>query len=248
MSKLPLSVVILTHRADERLVKCLKSVDFADEILVLDDNSHFNWSKYPHVKVHKIACPIDDFGTVRNQGLKLAKNEWVFFLDSDEYLDGHAESHFAKAIAQEELDGFWLRRIDIYAKHTMSHGEVGHVYFLRLMRKKVAQFERTVHEFGVVAGDTENMEAIIRHEPHLNVTEFFEKITRYAYLEAQSRPKYSKGKWWFEVIFYPPGKFLYNYLLKLGFLDGWPGFVYAYCMSFHSLLVRIYLYDRFQAK
>lgn len=245
MSKLPLSVVIMAHRSDDRLRRCLASVTFADEIIVLDDNSGQDWRKYPSVKVVAFSCPLD-FSAVRNQGLTVATHEWVLFLDSDEVLDQQASTMLPAALENSEINGYYLPRIDWFKGRALKYGEVGNVQILRLVRKSKARFVRQVHEVAQVQGKTANFHVKIDHFPHKNVSEFVSKVNNYARIEASSRPPYSQLRWWTEVICFPLGKFVVNFFGKLGCLDGWRGLVYAYCMSLHSLLVRMYVYEQQQ--
>jgi glycosyltransferase involved in cell wall biosynthesis len=238
-NKLPISAIIITNRDDFRLQLSLKSLEFADEILV-----------------EKTGI-ISDFSTIRNECIKKAKHEWVFFLDSDEYLqpcDGFYNSIEAM-INNDLISGVNFNRVDIFHGKKMHWGETRNNFQLRLFRKNVYYFSGKVHEvliprviksFSSTNNDVKRIvnsdEVAIIHNSHLSISEFIQDVTNYAKIHSQNLSN-NKSKLKLEMIIFPAGKFLMNYFLKLGFLDGWRGLVYAIVMSLHSLISRVIAYE-----
>ena len=89
-------------------------------------------------------------------------------------------------------------------------------------------------------------ENCINHYPHQTLKEFIEYINHYSSLRAEELYNQGKKVNVFEIVVWPLGKFVYNYFINLGFLDGPQGFVYAFMMSFHSFLARAKLYTKCQ--
>ncbi|HYD35588.1 MAG TPA: glycosyltransferase family 2 protein [Vitreimonas sp.] len=223
---LPVTVVVITDRNDERLQRCLASVSWAKEVLVEDYSGQ----------------KITDFSLVRNLVLQKVSQPWILFLDSDEWLEDKAATEIAHAITQP-CQGFYLQRKDIFLNKVMNWGEVRNVWLLRLARRGAIHFKRAVHEVPQVGPATARLESLIYHHSHLSQTDFMSKVSYYASLEAKQRPPLSKSSLLLQLLFFPPGKLLYNLFIKLGFLDGWRGIVYIWMMSLHSLLVRVYQYE-----
>lgn len=226
----PLTVIILTHRRDGRFKQAVASAAWANEILVAD------YSKKP---------PISNFAVTRNKLLKQAKNDWVFFLDSDELIEEKSWPHLETLIRDAQLEGVFVRRRDVFHGRLLRFGETGNTWLLRLMRKRAARFSRPVHEVAAVSGKTRRSRITLTHFAHVNITEFLQDITHYAQLEAEYQtdrqlPSFLLG---LKIIVYPKGKFFANYFLKLGFLDGWQGLAYAVIMSLHSVFVRVFAYE-----
>lgn len=249
MSQVPISVIILNHRHDERLAACLSSISFAKEVLVLDYESGVDWKKWqgklPLTVVPKNG-PLKDFSAARRESLLQAECDWVLFLDSDEVLEKNAPQYITEAIQNQTVVGFFIKRIDVFFNHEMKYGEVGNVKILRLVKKTAARFERPVHEIIEVAGPTALSLIKVHHYAHLSITEFLSKVARYAEIEAMFREKYSFARLLFELLVFPPGKFIFNYFFKLGFMDGMHGLLYAVMMSLHSVLVRVFAYEKLE--
>lgn len=247
-TKLPLSVVILTHRSDKRFEKALSSAQKAQEVLVIDYQSQNDWKdlqkKYTF-SVVKRTGPIENFSFERNFALKQAHHDWVFFLDSDEIIPEENWLSIEKCLSQNEIAGFWVHRKDVFYGKELRFGETGNQRFLRLIQKEKAEYLRPVHEKAEVTGKTATSKITLLHFSHQNISEFIQDITRYASMEAEYQndnllSDFSLGV---KTILYPKAKFLSNYFLKLGFFDGWRGLVYAVMMSLHSLMVRVFSYE-----
>ncbi|MEK7565928.1 MAG: hypothetical protein AAB506_02700, partial [Patescibacteria group bacterium] len=130
-------------------------------------------------------------------------------------------------------------RRDVFWGKELKHGEAGSIKLLRLGKKDAGEWQRKVHEVWQINGPTKTLNNYLYHYPHPTISEFLSSINNYTDIDILEQKKFS----YFRLIFNPPGKFIYNYFLKLGFLDGYPGLVYAFMMSFHSLLVRVKMWE-----
>lgn len=226
----PISVIILTHRRDGRWKQAVASAQWAKEILIAD---------YSKKK------PIVNFSVERNKLLKRAKNDWVFFVDSDEVIEAKSWPHIETLIRNSQLDGVYVRRQDVFHGRLLRFGETGTVWLLRLMRKRAAHFSRPVHEVAQVKGATRRSRITLKHFTHTSITEFLQDITRYAQIEAEYQTDSQLPIFLLalKTVIYPKGKFVANYFFRLGFLDGWQGLTYAVMMSLHSVFVRVFSYE-----
>lgn len=213
-------------------------------------------NKYANPKIKIFKRKLDcDFAEQRNFGLSKAKNEWVLFLDADEIVTPALKKEifnlpclrrqeFSTAKQQAPLiyDGFYLNRQDVWNGKILKHGEFskygwfGNAKLLRLGRKKAGKWVRPVHELWNIKGEVGILKNPIIHFSHQDLREFINKINYFSDLHATALKKEGKKSSIMKIIVWPVGKFVYNYIFRLGFLDGLEGFVISIYMSMHSFL------------
>lgn len=253
MPKSSITAIIITNRSDERFERALASVQWADAVLIVDNQSAADWKsleKKFHFSLFSRENKIKNFAQARNDIIFHVKTEWVLMLDSDEMLPETAVSEIRTLIESDFYDVLQSRRIDYFWGVAVRFGEPSAVLLTRLFKKEQVRFHRAVHEVAVPKPSARigMTEFKIDHFSHENMTSFLQKVIEYAKIEASTRnakPElYTKRRVLLELCSFPMGKFLYNYIVLLGFLDGYRGFVYALMMSLHSFFVRVFLYEK----
>jgi len=244
-----ISAVVLTHNSEKTLKRTLTSVKFCDEILIVDDGSNDNTlgiaKKYTDHIIHRTLS--DNFAKQRNFAMAEAKNEWVLFVDADEEVSHELSDEIKKNINKNDFVSYYIKRRDHFWGRELHHGEVEEAYkdgFIRLMKKNTGKWVGEVHEEFVTDKPTGQLSFYLDHFPHPTLSEFIAEINRYSTLRSKELLKESYNPSIIEIMFVPIGKFMYTYFLKLGFLDGPPGFVYSFFMSFHSFLTRAKAYQQ----
>lgn len=238
-----ISTVILYKNEKESLKRCLDSLTWCDDVVIVHDahDAHADPpATRPGVSVIKRILQ-SDFSAQRNFGMQYAKNEWVLFLDADEELSSELIETLRNFSPDPEISAYAIPRIDIFWNQRIVHGEVGSAAsdgILRLVHKKMGTWEGAVHETYHTKGLTERLDHSIFHYPHQTIAEFIQDINFYSSIRAREVEGRPKWQLFAEMILYPPLKFMYTYFIKLGILDGAAGFVYSFMMSFHSFLVR----------
>ncbi len=225
--KLVLSAVILTNKDPKKIGPTLDSVSFADETIIIRDHPDF----------HPLA---GDFAAQRNYGLSKAKGDWVLMIDDDEIVSPALAVEIKKAITSAQHRAYYLIRRDRYLGQTLKHGETGNIKIIRLAKKDTGRFVRPVHEFWKVKGRAGELTNPLLHERGELVTPFIERIAFYGPIDAQSLNSEGKPFSYARLLANPLAKFIYNYKIKLGFLDGYLGLFQAYLMSVQSISVRIF--------
>lgn len=216
------------------------------EIIVLVDSKHKNTKtikKDSSAVITTFHTLNEDFAAQRNFALSLCTKTWVLFVDEDEEVSPGLITEIASAILQDSNDGYMVRRCDVFMGRVLKHGETGNIELLRLAKKSAGIWERPVHEVWHVAGNIGVLNSPLIHRAHPSIAAFLDKINAYTSIEANFRKKQGRHPSVFELLAYPHAKFLQNYVFRLGFLDGIPGFTMAFMMSIHSLAVRIKLYE-----
>jgi len=241
-----ISVVILTKNEEKNIKDCFKSVKWCDEIVVIDDYSE---DKTVEIAKNLGATVFErrlegDFSAQRNFGLERAKGEWVLFVDADERVTPKLRAEISRLyLSETDKNGFYFKRKDWFGNKWLKHGETARVRLLRLARKGTGKWKRKVHETWEIEGQTGELRKPILHYSYSDFSQFLKKINAYSSLHAQALQEESVKPNPVRIIINPLGKFIQNYLFRLGFLDGTPGFMMAMMMSFHSFLAQAKLYQ-----
>lgn len=251
-----LSVIILTKNEEKNIIDCLETILWADEIIVVDDYStdrtveiieNLNNKK---IKIYKKNLD-NNFSKQRNFGLEKATKKWVLFIDADERIsnDLHEElNSILINLRNDNVNGYFLKRKDFMWNRMLKHGELANISLLRLAKKDSGKWTGAVHEVWNIAGKTSELDSILLHYPHSTINEFLSEISFYSTLKAKELYLQKVKASVLSIIFYPKAKFFLNYFVKLGFLDGIEGLIFAIMMSFHSFLVRSKLWLLWQKK
>lgn len=244
MATLPVTGIILVGPKHTRLIQVVEALNWVSELILYDNNSGFNFSQLTanNVQVLANAQPITDFGAVRQELQGRATQPWVFFVDSDEVVTLESSLELAKLLENPTVHGASVIRSDVFLGQALEYGEAGDQSIVRLVRPEFTTWKNTVHEVAVVAGLLAAAPMRIAHYSHESISDFIVQVIEYAKLAAANR-RSSFTKNLLELLFFPPLKLLYGLIIQGGVLDGWRGVVYAFCMSLHSLLVRVYWYE-----
>lgn len=250
-TQLSLSAVVLTRNESSNIDACLRSLRFCEEIVVIDDYSTDNTLTTAHtykarVYQHRLN---NNFAQQRNFGLTKARGEWVLFIDADERVPKNLAKEIRNTINKNTKNsGYFIRRIDMLWGREITHGEMspygkfGNGYILRLARKDSGKWSRHIHEQWNVTGSTSTLLSQLIHLPHQTLFEFLYDVSKRAQIHAHSLKREGKTARFSKILVWPVGKFIYNYIFKLGFLDGIEGFILAIVMSFHSFISWSYLW------
>ncbi len=239
-----ITAVILTHYNSGDIKRTLRSVDFCTEILVIEDGD-IREKRPKTVQEQVIFLKHDlrgNFAAQRNFGLEKAKNSWVLYVDDDEEVTPELRREIEAVLHVPPVQtAFYVRRRDFFWGRELRFGETRTARqkgFIRLVKKEYGKWKGRVHEEYVSTGEVGRLGSFINHYPHKTLTSFILSVNSYSTLRAEELWKNGKRASTSSLLLLPAGKFFYTYFIRLGFLDGPPGFVYSFLMSFHSFLVR----------
>lgn len=249
-----LTLLLLTHNNSKDLQTNFSWINDSpvNEVVIVDDNSTddtFSLTKslFKKIKVKAFSRPLNgDFSSQRNFAISHASNSWVLWLDPDETPTTDL-INFLNNFDTTKFNYSFVRN-DSFLGQELKHGENRQNKFVRLFNKNYGEFYGKVHEIWKSSKPTTNTALVINHFPHPDLKTFFQKINFYSDLRAQELFESHKTADIYDVVFYTKGKFLQNYIFKLGFLDGTPGIIMALGMSFHSFLVRAKLWHLLRSR
>ena len=228
MDCLSLSVVIITLNEEANLARTLASVAWADEIVVVDSGSTDRTREVAesfHAKFY--VEPWKGFAAQKNSALAKATGDWILSLDADEEVEpALAEEIRTVLAANPSVAGFWIPRKNFFLGRWIKHGGFYPDPKLRLFRRGAGQFEdRAVHEDLRIDGTTASLQEQpaaprLSHTRRLHRAHEPLLVTGRAdgrrETPARLQPHRHRASG-------PELTFLYNYFLRLGFLDGREG-------------------------
>lgn len=236
-----ISAIILAKNEEDNIEDCIKSVSWCNEVIVIDDKSTDKTeAKAKKLKTKVISHPLEnDFSKQRNFAIEQAKSDWILFIDADERVPKELAQEIKKILENpKDITGFYVKRHDYMWGKFLKYGETGDLYLLRLAKRNSGKWIGKVHESWNAVGKVGELRFPLLHFPHATVGEFLFEINFYSTLRAQElKAKKVKTTWW-QIVVYPKAKFIQNYVLRFGFLDGTQGLILAIMMSMHSFLVR----------
>lgn len=237
-TKAPLTVVVIAKNEEKRLTECLQSVSWAEEILVIDDDSTdgtVELAKSLGAKVHRRTMDIE--GRQRNFGFELAAQPWILTLDADERVTPELAEEIQKAISihqdDQEVAGFALPIKTFIGTRWVKGAGYYPARKTRMFRKGRFKYEEArVHPRALYEGKIVELNGDVLHYSCTSLAEFLHKFNRETGLEAEKwvidGRKVSLAKSLRKTV----DRFLKNYFLKDGWRDGYLG----YAMSvFHGL-------------
>ena len=217
-----LSVVIISHNEEKFIADAVKSALFADEVLVLDSGSTDDTCTIAK-KLGARVLHQDwlGFGMQKNKATELAKNDWVFVLDSDERITLELQSEILSTLNNPMTDGYYVARLNNFFGKDIRYCGLYPDYSIRLFNREKGKFnDVTVHESVQMSGDTGKLKNHMVHLAFDTVEEFSNKQKKYAALS-------QKKKNLIKAFISPIWTFVKIYIVRLGFIEGWRGFIIA---------------------
>ena len=240
-----LTACLIVKNEARRLAECLERLRWADEILVVDDESGDGTSEVARrFTEHVLRRPLHgDFAAQRNFALDHAHGEWVLFVDADEHVSAPLRDEIRLAIGQAGIAGYRLRRHDVNFGRVLRYGE-SRVRLLRLGRRTAGRWQGRVHETWDVTGPIATLREPLLHYSHPDISTFLRKLDYHTTLAADRLAAEGRGAGAWQLVTHPVASFLRNYIARQGFRDGSAGFVFAVLMSLHPFLARAKLRER----
>jgi len=233
-----LSVVLMVTDEEERIEACLKSVSWADEIIVVDGGSRDRTLEIAGKYTTRIyRRPLDNFMNQKNFGIELAGSDWILSVDADEVLDMELQRAICEILKSgSECNGFCLTRVNIVFGKQFRFGGVQKEKIVRFFKRNKAKFEQPIHEKVCVEGRVGELRGNLLHSSTPSVRQYLKKLSQYTEFEAQWMYKKNIRPRWYHFLVIPKLKFLQTYVLRLGFLDGFEGFEYHLLSAFYYFL------------
>jgi glycosyltransferase involved in cell wall biosynthesis len=236
MSKL--SVITLALNEEHNIGECLESVQWADEIIVVDSGSTDKTVEIAKKYTDKVfTVEWKGYGATKNFALGQSLGDWILWLDADERVPEQLAQEIQHAIREDNagFSGFSVARRAYFLGKWIRHCGWYPGRVTRLFRKANARFtENNVHEQVVIDGRVGELKNDLLHFTDPNLDHYFYKFNRYTTLAAQDVHAAGRKFSLYDLLVRPPFMFFKMYVMKRGFMDGVQGFILCVVSSAYA--------------
>lgn len=236
-----ISVVVSAFNEEKNLSACLESLAWADEIVVVDNESTDKTAQIAKKYTKKLYSQKNDplqIDVQKNFGFTKATHEWVLSLDADERISPELSHEIKKVIADTQANGFKIPRKNIVFGKWIEHSFLWPDYQVRLFKKGKGRYASSqVHQQLQVEGTVDTLESPLLHENYQSISQFLQKMDKYTDNEANSLFEKNTHFHWIDAARLPVRDFLKTFFLQNGYKDGLHGFVFSTLQAFYTFLV-----------
>ncbi len=216
-----LSVVIISQDCEAIIADAVQSAVFADEVLVLDGGSNDNTRTVAEKAGARVESkPFRGFGEQKQAAVNMARNDWIFILDSDERISDNLKTELEATLKNPAANGYLVPRLNYFFGKPFKRCGMYPDKTIRLFNRNHGQFDmRKVHEKVIVNGGVTSLKGDIIHLAYQSIDEFIRKQNVYSSMGANPSR--------FRAVFSTFWTFIRMYVFQGGFLEGWNGFLVA---------------------
>jgi glycosyltransferase involved in cell wall biosynthesis len=229
-----LSALVITFNERANIERCLSSLSFCDEIVVVDAESQDGTQGAARRFTDRVyEAPWRGYAVQKQRALDLSRGRWILWIDADEVVSPELARSIRRSIEAvpstgDGIAGYRLQRRVNYLGRWIRHGGWGADWVLRLFLRERGRFsEDLIHEAVILAGPSRRLEGILEHYSYRDLSHHWQKIGEFSRLWAEQARSEGRRARPADLLFRPPVRFLKIFALRLGFLDGWRGLVIA---------------------
>ncbi len=226
-----ISAIVTTFNEEYNIKECLESLLWCDEVLVVDSYSTDRTveivNSFEGVRLEQRTY----YGSAaqKNWAIDQTQNEWILIFDADERCTQPLREEIEKLLTEgPDRTAYVIRRRVYFLNHEICFSGFQHDEVVRLFQRDKARYpNRRVHADMVTEGPTRRLKSRLRHYMVYDLSEYFQRITRYGIWGASQLWRDGKKSGLVQVIFRPWWRFFRTYIIQFGILDGLHGFVFC---------------------
>lgn len=240
-----ITAIIATYNEEKNIRECLESINWVNEIIVVDMFSADDTLKICREYTAKIFQNDSNrrLNINKNIGIQQASGDWVLEVDADERISLELRSEIIQAVENESYAGYWVPFRTFWFGKFLRFGG-WREWHIRLYRKANAGYEcKIVHEPLKIEGKLGRLKNPISHFAHRSISEHLKKTDLYTTQEAND--SYGMGIRFslFNLVILPVKSFAHRYFILMGFMDGLHGLIVSLLMAFYSATAQMKLWE-----
>lgn len=244
-----ISAIAITYNEEEHIERYIKSLSFADEIIIVDANSTDKTAELAiQLGAKLITKDFDNFLSQKNFAIQQASYNWVVFFDLDEMISPELALEIRnKADSNKDVKAFKVKRINYFMGKKIAFSGFQNDYVVRLFHKEYCNYNSNiVHETLKVEGAVEKLKHTCNHYTYKSFDVYNEKLSRYSKLQAKVLLDKNKRPNLYHFLIRPLYRFIHQYFFRLGFLDGKEGLILAYLSGFSVFKRYLFLWTMYR--
>lgn len=235
-----LTVIIPTGNEIHNIDSVIKSVDFADEILVADSFSSDGTYERASQIAHKvIRRPFKYHADHKNWAIPQAKYSWVLLVDADERVPENLKKEIQAILKNppEDIVAFWIGRANYFMGKKINYSGWRGDKVIRLFKRDYCKYEDIlVHEEIITEGKVSKLKNKLNHNTYVDLKTYIEKLNTYSDKQAIDYNIKTKKLTLYHFIIKPFWAFFKHYFLQSGFRDGFVGIIIAYFQAYRVFM------------
>ncbi|MBU6951597.1 glycosyltransferase family 2 protein [Hahella sp. HN01] len=240
-----LTATIITLNEASRIARCIESVQFADEVVVVDSGSTDDTCRI----AQDMGCRVITqewlgYGGQKQFAVDLASSDWVLCIDADEVVTSELAASIKQVMQRPDADAYSFPRRNYFLGEPLRYGEGYPDRSLRLFnRKKAGWTQDLVHEAVRCEGRIQKLEGDLNHFSEETISQYLAKQNKYTQIQAEDMFRRGKKVGLGKILVSPIIRFFKFYVIRRGFLDGMPGFVHIVIGCMNSFVKYVKLYE-----
>ena len=236
-----ISAVVITKNEEQNIGDCLKSVDWVDEIIVVDAKSQDRTTARAREYTQRIFVrPWPGFGPQKNFGIDQVSSDWVLIIDADERVSAELKDeiqHLLRSWSPAGPVAFEVARRNFFYGKWVRWGGAYPDFQIRLFQNGKARYNDVeVHENLLISGKVGKLKGHFVHFTERHIVDHFRKFNLYTTLAAREKGKSQYSVYGYHLVVNPLVVFLKSYILRKGFKDGIRGLIFAVFASMYTFV------------
>ncbi|MFN3403726.1 MAG: glycosyltransferase family 2 protein [Cytophagaceae bacterium] len=245
MNSLPISAIVITKNEEANIARCLGSLNWVDEIILLDSGSTDSTMKIA-AQFNNVKCLTTEwlgYSATKQAATDKSKNEWILWVDADEVISDQLREEIIGLKSDNNHVAFEMPRKTFFMGQWVKHCGWYPGRVTRLFNKNSCRFNNKIlHEGLDINGSTGRLKADILHYSYTSLYQYFDKMNYYGKFGAEELVRKGRKFGWHQLIINPLHTFIKTYFFNKGILDGTTGFIISVGSSFSNFIKYVNFY------